>query len=298
MNIKTDSSALLITGLFILLTLAGAACGPQTEEMVGAESVIRVGVLPDESEEILRQKYEPLLEYLSAETERQFKLIPHNTYDELIDNFNAGKIDLSLFGGYAFALANKQSGAIPLALRDMDTRFTSYFLVRSDSALTDISQFQGKDFSFGSKKSTSGHLMPRHFLNKNNIQPEKFFKKVLYSGAHDKTVYMVREGKASVGAVNSSIVQNMVRDGRIDKSEIKILWETPPYVNYVWTVQRDMPESSKAKILNAFLKLAWTNDDHQKILRLLGANFYLPASIEDFKELKSTVELLRSRIKP
>lgn len=48
-----------------------------------------------------------------------------------------------------------------------------------------ITDFKGKVFSSGSNLSTSGHLLPRHFLKEMGIEPENYFSWVDYSGKHD-----------------------------------------------------------------------------------------------------------------
>jgi phosphonate transport system substrate-binding protein len=71
--------------------------------------------------------------------------------------------------------------AQPLVMRGVDTRFTTYFVTRADGPLRDCDNLvcdalAGKVFSFEPKLSTSGHLMPRHFLKaEKRIEPESFF---------------------------------------------------------------------------------------------------------------------------
>ncbi|MCP4503948.1 MAG: PhnD/SsuA/transferrin family substrate-binding protein [Deltaproteobacteria bacterium] len=62
-------------------------------------------------------------------------------------------------------------------MREVDRSFQSVFIAHKDSGLTSLSGLEGKRFSFGSKGSTSGHLMPRHHLaSKYSLSPECDFK--------------------------------------------------------------------------------------------------------------------------
>ncbi|MCP4379652.1 MAG: phosphate/phosphite/phosphonate ABC transporter substrate-binding protein [bacterium] len=153
-----------------------------------APSILRVGVLPDESVEALHQRHDALLGHLSAETRIDFELVLPPDYKELVRLFGNREVDLVYFGGLTFLRANLFHRAEPLVMRDVDSRFTSWFLVKDGDPAHDVVDFKGKAFAFGSRLSTSGHLMPRHFMKtEKHIIPEEFFSEVRYSGAHDKT---------------------------------------------------------------------------------------------------------------
>ena len=59
-------------------------------------------------------------------------------------------------------------------------------------------------FSFSDPASTSGNLYPRVGLLSMGINPEKDFKKVVFSGTHPATVLTVAAGKVDAGAFSAS----------------------------------------------------------------------------------------------
>jgi phosphonate transport system substrate-binding protein len=80
--------------------------------------------------------------------------------------------------------------------------------------------------------------MPRHFLKSIlSIEPESTFREVRYSGAYDKTVHQARDGKVDLGAVHAEIFRTMRRDRRPKQDDLRIIWETPPYPDYVWAIK-------------------------------------------------------------
>ena len=256
-------------------------------------AVLRVGILPDSSVDNLHQRYDPLLDYLSAETGLEYKLVLPENYAALIRLFRDKEVDLAYFGGFTFVRAQTFYGASPLVMREIDTRFTSLFLVGGDDSALDLADFKDKTFSFGSELSTSGHLMPRYFLQvEKQIVPEQFFSEIHYSGAHDKTAYLVRDGKVDLGVANAEIIIAMIKDGRLKQGEIRTFWQTPPYPDYVWAVHDNLDEDVITPLRNAFLKLDMNNKHHNKVLSRLGARFFLPAAASDFTRLKSVAESL------
>jgi phosphonate transport system substrate-binding protein len=255
--------------------------------------VLRVGILPDVNVENIQQRYAPLLKYLSVETGIEYKLVVPESYADLLRQFHEQKVDLAYFGGYTYVKAQAYSDARPLVMREIDTRFTSLFLVRGDDSALQLADFKDKTFSFGSELSTSGHLMPRHFMQvEKQIVPEQFFSEVHYSGAHDKTAYLVRDGKFDLGVANAQIILDMIKEGRLKKDEIRTLWQTPPYPDYVWAVHDYLDENVKTQLRNAFLNLDKSNIDHKTILYQLGARYFLPAAASDFTRLKTIAESL------
>jgi len=254
---------------------------------------IRVAVLPDQSSSILLSRYGPFLEYLEQETGVDFELYVPTSYEEAIRVFVEGQAELAFFGGLSFLRVQALSGAVPLAMRDIDARFTSVFLADADSPFSGIEDYRDKSFSFGSRTSTSGHLMPRFFLSGLNIEPETFFGAVDYSGAHDKTIYAVRDNNAALGAANARTYVNMIADGRIEAGSMKVIWETPPYSDYVWVVQPTISKPFRKILLEAFIKLDQADPTQKKILNLLDAGSFLPASMADFAELKKIAQSLQ-----
>ena len=135
--------------------------------------------------------------------------------------------------------------------------------------------------------------MPRHFLTtEKGIDPEGVFGAVRYSGAHDKTIYDTRDGIADLGAVNPEIYRAMRRDGRLAEGEVRIIWETPPYPDYVWAVSDRLDEEVRTKLRDAFLVLDGVNRDDEEILSHLGAESFLPAGASDFEPLRQVAASL------
>lgn len=251
--------------------------------------ILRIGVLPDEEKENLRERYKPLLDHLSTRTDINCQLVVPDSYAELVQLFSDNKIDLAHFGGLTFIQVNTFYDAQPLVMRDIDTHFTSFFLAKKNQ--NDFSFFENKIFSFGSKLSTSGHLMPRHFLQtEQQIDPENYFSNIIFSGAHDKTAYLVRDGKVDLGVANSEVIRQMFNDGRLQENDLHIIWETPPYANYVWVANKHLNEKTKTQLLDAFLELDLNTPHHKTILKSLGARIFLPASVKDFSLLKKKAQ--------
>ncbi|NOQ34401.1 MAG: phosphate/phosphite/phosphonate ABC transporter substrate-binding protein [Methylococcaceae bacterium] len=276
--------------VMLLLIMVQTSCSPSTDEPIKS---LRIAVLPDRSADELKKRFNPLVEHLKNELDIEIEFVIVKDYQDLLNKFQRKEVDLVRFGGYSFINASINSGALPLVMRDVDVHFHSYFLVQADSTATTLEDYKGKRFSFGSKLSTSGHLMPRYFLSLENITPESYFSEVLYSGAHDKTAEWVKTAHVDLAVANAVIIDRLYQQGSITTEQVRILSRTPPYSDYVWAIQNNFPTSLKNKITEAFLKLSIANPNDKKILDAVGAKMYIPARQDDFKSLESIARQLK-----
>ncbi len=275
----------LLAGLVLLWPVDDAGDG----ERHATPALLRIGVLPDQSPESLRRRFTPLLDYLSMRLNIEVELRLPGSYQDLLDQFHAQEIDLAYFGGYAYIKANQLDQARALVMRRIDTRFTSVFVVAAGSDARELVDTRGQRIGFGSQLSTSGHLMPRYFLEQMGMVPEDFFSRVDFSGAHDRTAFWVRDGIVDVGALNATTFRSMLEDNRLEPGQLSVLWETPPYADYVWALHPSVGDDLGHAIRDAFLALSPDRDDHRAILDALDASGFIPADPSYFENLETIV---------
>ncbi len=266
------------------------ACAEERVDQAETADPILIAVLPDQSKDTLVSQYAALLDYLESETSLEIELEIPLDYSDLLDQFDAGRIDLAWFGGLTFTQAERRSQAVPLVFRDVDLQFTSCYLTKSSDKRTTISEFEGEDFSFGPSLSTSGHLMPRHFMMDDGLDPEQFFASIRHSAGHDQTATWVANGTVALGVANCVIVGSLFGNGLLGNDDVRIIETTPPYSDYVWAVRASLPERTKLTLLDAFLALDASIPEHREILRSQGANAYFPAASENFAMVRMAAD--------
>ena len=246
-------------------------------------SVLRVSAIPDEAPTELQRKFAPLGKYLEKETGLKVSFVPVTDYAAVVESLATKKLDLAWLGGFTFVQAKIRTGgtAIPIAQREEDARFTSKF-VTADPAIKTLADLKGKTFAFGAPSSTSGSLMPRYFLQQAGLNPEKDFKTVAYSGAHDATVAFVAAGKADDGVLNASVWDKLVELKKVDPEKVRVFSTTPPYFDYNWTVRGDLEPALIKKLTDAFLKLDPNNPEHKEIMALQRASKFIPSKKENY----------------
>lgn len=278
-----------VMAMFIGAVASG--CNSSRSTDAGIET-LRIGVLPGESGSALKDQFSPLKDYLAQQLGVPCQLVFHDSYEHLQLDFENENVDLAWLGGYMFVNVHRSCGAVPLVSRGRDLRFTSYFLVRADETKTELADFRGKRLAFGSRLSTSGHLMPRHFLKAWEMDPDAFFGDVQYTGSHDKTVKALRDGDVDIGVAGAPTLDSMSESGRISEGEFRILKETPPYMDYTWACQAGLPAALRSKLRDAFLNLSKADPAHAEILSLVRAEYYVPTPIDEYDDVQMVVNEL------
>ncbi|TIC85353.1 putative selenate ABC transporter substrate-binding protein [Crenobacter intestini] len=254
---------------------------------VHADGVLRVTAIPDESPTELQRKFAPLGEYLSGQLGMKVEFVPVTDYAAVVSALTADQVDLAWLGGFTFVQANTRGKVVPLVQREEDTRFTSRYIAGTNSQINKVADLKGKTFAFGSVSSTSGHLMPRYFLQKQGIKPETAFRQVGYSGAHDATVAWVASGKVDAGVLNASVWDKLNEAGKVDPAKVKVIGSTPPFYDYNWTVRASLQPALQKRIRTAFLALDPARPEHKAILELQRATRFVPTKAANYAGIEA-----------
>ena len=248
---------------------------------------IRVSAIPDENPQEMLRIYSPFAEYLTKEIGMPVKFTPVVDYAATVEGLAANRLEMVWYGGLTSVQAAKQAkGARRIIMRKEDAEFKSHFITRKNTGIKALADLKGKTFAFGSVSSTSGHLMPRYFLLRGGINPEKDFAKFSFSGAHDATAAWVEAGQVQAGALNFLVWDKLIETKKVDTGKVNIFWTTPPYVDYVWTVRAGVDKATVEKITKAFLKLDYNKPDDKKLLDLHRTKGYIAAKDEDWKGIE------------
>ena len=254
-----------------------------------AQQVLRVTTIPEEAATEQMRKFGPLTKYLERTVGMKVSFVPVNDYPAAVEALVNKQVDLVWFGGFTYVQAQIRSGGkiVPIAQREEDTKFRSVFITQKNSGITKLADLKGKQVSFGSQSSTSGHLMPRSFLLDAGIDPDRDFKRVAYSGAHDATIASVVSGRVDAAALDITVWNKFVNEKKVDTNKVDVFFTTPPYFNYNWSVNADMPVALREKITQALLALDMNTPEGKEILTLNRASKYIPTTPDNYKGLES-----------
>ena len=274
------SFRIFITMILISIFYSGA---------IAADTFVFTAI-PDEDESKLRSRFDKVATYLAKALETDVKYIPVKSYAAAITAFRNNQVQLAWFGGLSGVRARARvPGSIAIAQGVEDPKFQTYFIAHSSTGLKPSADFPkniaGKTFTFGSKGSTSGRLMPEFYIRKYFLKsPEKIFSRVGFSGNHSRTITLIQSGAFQVGATNFQVWKKNVASGKIDTSKVAVIWETPEYPDYNWTIRGDVNNKFGVGFIKR-VKDSLLNLKDPDLLASFPRKGFIPASNSDFQSI-------------
>jgi len=268
-----------------------------TTALGASAQTLYFSAIPDEDETRLVERFSKVADYLEGELGVDVQFVPVKSYAASVTAFRNDQIQLAWFGGLTGVQARL---AVPearaIAQGKEDPIFVSYFIANTETGLEPSDSFpaeaQGMSFTFGAKTSTSGRLMPEYWIREETGEaPEAFFDRVGFSGDHSQTLRLVASGAWQVGALNFAVYDKAVEEGAPEVETAKVIWQTPPYPDYNWTIRGDVD----ARFGDGFadkVQAALIGMDDPELLATFPREAFIPAADEDFQPIEDTAKEL------
>ena len=253
----------------------------------------RFTAIPDQDEHQLQQRFSAVAAYLEQKLGVDVAYVPVKSYAASVVAFRNDQVQLAWFGGLSGVQARRMvPGSRAIAQGEEDTEFVTYFIAHASTGLEASDSFPeniaGHSFTFGSKGSTSGRLMPEFHVRQHfGKAPQQVFKRVGFSGDHSKTIALVQAGSYQTGAVNYKVWEKELAAGKIDPQTVRVIWKTPAYPDYNWTIRGDTDEKFGPgfgeKVRKALLEM-----DDPKLLETFPRSRFIPADNHMYEPILDT----------
>jgi phosphonate transport system substrate-binding protein len=244
--------------------------------------------IPDSDETRLVERFTRVADYLQSKLGVPVKYLPVKSYPASVTAFINNQVQMAWFGGFTGVEARRKvPGSEAIAQGAEDVAFKSYFIANTKTGLKRSKDFPkaiaGKSFTFGSRASTSGRLMPEYFLRQHfgGKSPDEIFSRVGFSGDHSRTIQLVQSGAYDVGALDYTVWDLDKKAGKVNEGQVQVIWESPTFPDYNWTVRGDVDAVYGAGFKDK-LKAALLAIDDPAILKQFGRSKFIPAKNSDY----------------
>ena len=224
------------------------------------------------------------------------KYVPVKSYPAAVTAFRNDEVQMAWFGGLSGVQARRLvPGSQAIAQGQEDTAFKSYFIANSSTGLEPGDSLpdafaEQPSFTFGSKGSTSGRLMPEYYFRERfGAPPQELIDKVGFSGDHSRTLSLVESGAYATGALNYQVWDQALADGDIDTDKVQVIWETPAYPDYHWTVRGDLDQRFGDGFSQRVTEVLLAIDDPE-LLEAFPRSAFVPADNDDYQAIEDTAE--------
>jgi phosphonate transport system substrate-binding protein len=253
--------------------------------------------IPDQDETRLKERFDGVADYLSDYLDVDVQFVPVKSYAASVSAFRNNQVQLGWFGGLSGVRAQQMvPGSRAIAQGVNDPNFQTYFIAHRDTGLEPSDKLpeglRDLTFTFGSRGSTSGRLMPEYFLRQHfGSAPNELFRRVGFSGNHTRTAALVESGAYEAGALNYKVWQKMAANGEINTDLVQVIWETPPYSDYHWVIRGDVEERFGIGFIER-VQQAFIDLDDEDLLARFPREGFIPASNEDYRSILETAREL------
>nr|WP_049914286.1 phosphate/phosphite/phosphonate ABC transporter substrate-binding protein [Halococcus saccharolyticus] len=255
-----------------------------------------VGIVPDVDPDTAIEKNQALKSYLEGELDASVTLRTTADYAGLVQAMSAEQVDFAYFGGVSYVLAHHRAGAeaVVVGSKNGSTKWHSAFITHESTGLSKMNDVATSadelDLVFGDPISTSGTVMPTHYLrNEYDLAPKRDFANLTHVGAHDATAKAIANASGDVGALNARIYDALVEEGSIGESVVE-LWRTPGFADYPWAAAKTLDADTRDAIRTAFTGL--DESGKSTILDQQNVDEYVETSHEQFETLDSAVRTM------
>ncbi len=247
--------------------------------------------IPDQDEARLTTRFSKVADYLSHELGIEVRYVPVKSYAAAVTAFRNNQVQLAWFGGLSGVQARRGvAGSKAIAQGAEDQEFVTYFIAHTSTGLEEQAEFPreiaGKTFTFGSKGSTSGRLMPEfHIRQVFGKEPGDVFTRIGFSGDHSRTIALVQSGAFQVGAVNFAVWKRELAAGIIDPKKVRIIWRTPTYPDYQWSIRGDVDARYGEGVANR-VREALLGMSDPDLLKSFPRSRFVPAANADYQPIE------------
>ncbi|MDR0701834.1 MAG: phosphate/phosphite/phosphonate ABC transporter substrate-binding protein [Azoarcus sp.] len=256
---------------------------------------IKCGLLPGESPPVVRRLNEPLRAWLERRLRMPVELVIGRNYVATGEALRRGALDFAYLGPVTYIL---QSRAAPLEAFARPTHggstgptFKAAVIVPRESRARTLADLAGGEIALGDLASTSGSWVPRHMLLAAGLMPDKDYTR-RHVGAHDAVVDAVARCQSAAGGVSLTVFRRLLAEGFPAVGAVRVLAESPPIPEYMWTFRAGLPAALRDEIRAAFHSLA-----EPEPLAAFAATAFIPAVDPDVDRVRHWMEeLLEARL--
>lgn len=278
---KTNRRLLLISAVVALLsgiTLGSTATG-QTPDRAQGKTIV-LGLVSEVHQQEIEGHFRDFVGYvarkLSPPAGIDGQVVIAATPRELAKLLEQKKVDFYMESPYPTYVINNVHGAARLLLRRWKggmAEYRSLLFTKKDSGIKLVQDLRGKIIVFEDPGSTSGHFLPKFFLQRNgfklaeksqlkaNVSPEEVG--YIFAGSQENLINWVITKQVAAGAFSNDDYATL--DAK-RKSDITVLAQTELLPRHLLSVRQDL-DPALANRLERILLLMHDDAEGRRILQ-------------------------------
>lgn len=255
---------LMYIGLALAICMAAEGCRSKTAlDAEGVPHTLVIGVYEGDNPGEMSKTQEPIRQYLEKKLGMPVELQKSTDYTTVIEALLTKKVHMAYLSALPYVLATQKQKLTPLVvlgINGVPHMYKSVILTNPGTGLKNMDDVKARAKSltlcFADPASTSGHIIPRAYLNSIGLDPDKAFKQTMFAGSHYASVLTVKAGKVDLGCTFGLSLEKMIRAGMIRAEDVVVLWESDPIVGEPIVMRSDLSPVFAAKVKQAYLDMS------------------------------------------
>lgn len=287
------AAALVVASLLAACGKSQTETAPAPDAAPPATPTFVFTAIPDQDTRRLEERFGVVATTLEQALKVPVRYVPVKSYAAAVTAFVNDDVQLAWFGGLSGVQARlRQPGSRAIAQGTEDPAYYSVLVAHRDTGLepadTLPDSLRGLSLAFGDKGSTSGRLMPEFFFRERfGAAPDEVFSRVGFSGDHTRTLQLVQSGAYQLGVVGYTAWDSELARGTVDTDTVRVIWKSPGYPDYQWTVRGDVDARFGAGFSDRLQKALLDIRDPDLLARFSRSGF-IPASNDDYARIADT----------
>lgn len=294
-----------ILGLFLCVCVI-SGCQEPFQVIDGRPNRLRIGYTPpEENVELVRIKLGKFTDYLSRKLDMPVSLVKLRGYAPMIEALKSNKIDIASLGSFAFVIAEKRANVEPMIMRGHkdtgDGIYHSVILTTRPhlNSMEDVKKHcKDLKLTLGNPASTSGHLIPRAYMEKIGLHPQKDFKELIHCPEHTASLMSVLSGSVDLVGMNENTLLKYIEKGYLSEGDVKILWKSDPIPTGPIVIRKVLPKAFRKEVQQVYLDVM---DEEPEIWKTVRGStneniIYWPADLAKWDIIRGLAEKLRNEM--
>jgi ABC-type phosphate/phosphonate transport system substrate-binding protein len=232
----------------------------------------------------------------------------YSNYERQVEAHLRGQIDVAWNSPLAWVRTERMALAQGLeaeavAMRDSDQDLTSIIIVRSDAALSSVSDLRGKVVAVGAIDSPQATLIPLSHLRASGLEPGADFE-IAYNetmggkhgdhiGGERDAVRSLVEGRADAACIIDANHLLFIKEGTLPSGATRVLTQTAPYDHCNFTVLSNAPRESVDRFRESLLAMSYDDSHVRPLMDLEGLKAWRPGRTEGYRALDAAVDEMK-----
>lgn len=250
------------------LVLGAAALGAPAIVRANKRPVIRVGLGPQQPTQAdTKRVWEPVYKMICDQIGADLELRVANDWAGISVALATQQIDVAQMGPWGYVLAKKKGEAQAIGMLTIQGRdyYKAIVVARPDLKIARFPEdAKGLSMQMLDVGSTSGWLVPTHFLRSKGIDPKNYFGKYAEGASAAAAQMATVNGQVDLATGWDTHRNTMIRNGQITETSNRVVWESQPLPNEPVVIRSGF-DPEMAKRLQAAL-VGLPTDVAQKML--------------------------------